>query len=429
MGRPGEDKMTDIFKQKLENYNPEYNPDAWKALSSRLNYARGPKFSYKTLSMGFTAGILFMLSIYYFLPNNKSANTEITQLEKQLNELENKVAKIESISSDRTFQSLKSNTPKNSLYGQNDFKSENRFTSFANHHYVFIESNSTKNTRPELINKNKLKPLNGIYSYNTYDYVLTKDSLHFNESNVNNNLSKNKKKQKSKLKINWPSFKLNNNRNNHNKYSNFTGPNEIFGIANIFDEHLDNGQNFNSKGFGIGVSGPISSNISISCGLVFSTASWNTKTFFEKTQNIIISDTSSTTVVVDSIITNTNQWQYLQIPISLNYNLLNTKKSALDLTFGISSRLYFTEKYYKSISVPNEPNVFLVDKYDSFENKHWLSNSQIGIKYNYKLSRHWNIKAEPYYSIPISATSALKTKSKGWGFNFNVSYKFNPKKE
>lgn len=111
-----------------------------------------------------------------------------------------------------------------------------------------------------------------------------------------------------------------------------------------------------------------------------------------------------------------------EIPISISYNFIQSKKSNWFASVGVSSYLMKYETYNYHYKIPS-------GQYRSYawtlenKNKHYFSVMTISGGYEYKLNNSFSVMAEPYLKLPLHGIGFGKTKLNSAGVLLTVGIK------
>ncbi|MGQ1785808.1 MULTISPECIES: hypothetical protein [unclassified Saccharicrinis] len=426
MSRPGEDRLTDMIKHNLDGYEPAYNPEAWNKLNARLNSHVTPvPLIYKPWFLGFASGIIFMVVVYYFWRDyggirHTNDNNYVTE---ELERLKHEIHQLKENDSIHYHQSVRRamESRMSEVYAK---KESGFYEPMITKRYVFIDTQNKESGNKSMYEKegDLLQKLPSIPSYSNILYILLQDSLPLHQDDF---LSERKKtKHKKTFHINWPTISF-----KQDAYEKFTGPDRIYMSSSLETESNINGIKGLSKSVGIGLSGKISQQMSIHGGINFGLNSGSKKEALWYSQIIEKPDTSYLQLVSDTTVVDSHKWNYLDIPIGINYQVLSNDNHSLDVSLSALSRIFLSEKYTHILDITNKPNVETEKKIDAGENSHLFAKLRLGFKYTYHMNDRWSIAAHPYYSMPLQKYSYLKVKNSGWGANVNLVYKLNKNKD
>ena len=114
--------------------------------------------------------------------------------------------------------------------------------------------------------------------------------------------------------------------------------------------------------------------------------------------------------------------QVIDIPLNVNYKLLNKKGYALGVNAGLSSYLMLKEKYdYIYPQEGSSPTVLSVEYRN--QNQHFLGIANLGVSVERKISPHLSIGVQPFMKLPLTGIGAgdASLKSSGVSFSLNMS--------
>ncbi|WP_075589751.1 porin family protein [Labilibacter marinus] len=423
MGRPGEDKFTDSLKRKLEGYEPAFNEKAWGKMSARLSSQSSAPVWLKPWLYGLGCGLIIMLTLYYTTINSSDTAEHIelnAALSKEVNELKkevNKLKQLQAESKEKAAITSSNSTDKNKI-----LFTESQHKPIIKKEYIFIEPEiqhptSGRNTGAE----STLAALPIRQEIIQQEYKLQLGTLNTIEITPKSS-QKEHKKTKRKFQLNWPQIDLKQQKNSSQK---FTGPNTVYLLTNISNENNLDSMSLLNKAIGIGVSGNISPRLNLSGGINYGSSYGDHSYDYTSYKWVTVDDSTFVQNSVDSTLFRSVDWQYLDIPLQLKYQLYEANKHSISLSLGTVARFYLSEKYTSSMRIPEENPKSQTTELGAFENIHPLAKLNFGISYAYQLNKRWNLELQPYYSLSMQKHSFLKVKSKSYGLNFKVGYRFN----
>jgi hypothetical protein len=110
----------------------------------------------------------------------------------------------------------------------------------------------------------------------------------------------------------------------------------------------------------------------------------------------------------------------LDIPLNINYAILNRGKTTVSLGTGVSSYLMLREEYYFANANPYGPNqddVHLVN-----ENQHWLSVLNFQANIQQQLSSKISISLQPYLKLPFEDIGYAKVRLQSVGMALSANW-------
>lgn len=112
----------------------------------------------------------------------------------------------------------------------------------------------------------------------------------------------------------------------------------------------------------------------------------------------------------------------LEVPLSLAYNFVETRRSRVFATAGISSYFMRSEEYTYTFDEPNpgSANGWSTDKPSSY----WFGIGSLSVGYDFRVSPTLSFGLEPYYRIPFAEVGWANVDLYSLGFLFNARYRF-----
>ncbi|WP_159519480.1 porin family protein [Sunxiuqinia indica] len=161
--------------------------------------------------------------------------------------------------------------------------------------------------------------------------------------------------------------------------------------------------------FGLLISLGLSEKWSISTGAVYAKKVYATDL---NTYSNYGSGSNSETVDADC--------RVLDIPLNINYAILNRGKTTVSLGTGVSSYLMLREEYYFANTNPygsNQDDVHLVN-----ENQHWLSVLNFQANIQQQLSSKISISLQPYLKLPFQDIGYAKVRLQSVGMALSANW-------
>ena len=411
-----EDKITGRIKEVLDQYEPEYSPKDWEKLRKQIPV---PEFWLKKLFIKYRfwlAGTAIIGVLFYtyqvFKPNelNKEVAFElpaygpIYSLESGKPEARTFTAKPD-IPYSEDSSSISRNQNQNQIISS-DISAVHTVDSQKTVYYGTAQLDFNYD--------NSIKILKD-YSINE---VLKKE-LYFRTPNINfqlikiefPNLSKSflpdkSVKVKRKSQFQWPEW--GSFSRTEESYNKFVGPNKISFFYSPEINHDDSLKTFGvSHGFGITVEGPISSSISISAGLSYQAMNFKKTIFSEKVPFRNLLQPTDTTQYIDSIGIRSGSYKFFELPVSVNFKFLESTRSQIWLSTGISAMAFFKQKYTSETIVGNisEKVEILANPW---ENIHPLASLNFSLLYRYQFSERFFLHTSIQYKhhlVPLGYNS------------------------
>lgn len=107
----------------------------------------------------------------------------------------------------------------------------------------------------------------------------------------------------------------------------------------------------------------------------------------------------------------------LDIPVNVNYTLVNRGKTRITFGTGISSYIMLKEDYRFNSS--SREDIHLVN-----ENQHWLSVLNVQASYERKLSSRISLYVQPYLKVPFNDIGYYKIRLQSLGMAVGASWSF-----
>jgi hypothetical protein len=112
----------------------------------------------------------------------------------------------------------------------------------------------------------------------------------------------------------------------------------------------------------------------------------------------------------------------LEVPLSLAYNVVETRRSRVFATVGISSYFMRSEAYEYTFDDPNPGSAtgWSTDEPSSY----WFGIGSLSVGYDYQVSPTLSFGFEPYYRIPFAEVGWANIDLYSLGLLFNARYRF-----
>jgi hypothetical protein len=111
----------------------------------------------------------------------------------------------------------------------------------------------------------------------------------------------------------------------------------------------------------------------------------------------------------------------LEIPLSVAYNVIETKRSRVFVSVGVSSYLMRSEEYEYTFEDPNPGAAggWSTDEPSSY----WFDIGSLSVGYDFRVSPSVSLGVEPYYKIPFSGMGWADIDMYSTGILFNARYR------
>jgi hypothetical protein len=230
-------------------------------------------------------------------------------------------------------------------------------------------------------------------------------------------------------KFQWPEINLITTKDD--RYKKIAGPNKLalFYSTEIHQIHHNHSIKTLGVSHGIGISleGPIRSSVSVSAGLSYQAINFN-KIIFSETVYAPYSsqypiDTINISYLIDSIGIRSGSYKYLEVPVSLNFKFFETIKSQAWLGTGISAMAFLKQNY------TSETIVGGISERDSSSAKAWknihpLASFNLSLLYRYKFSDRLFLYCSAQYKQHLVPLGYNSMKLNRFNFQAGIIYRF-----
>lgn len=415
MSKPFDKQISEKYRTSFENYNEEFNEDAWILMKQKLSAENKKKIPLWIINAGKAASVILILGISILLPK---------KIQNRLSE--NKNTEYKNIISNK---SIHHSNDKHSTLNSNKttFITDTLKTKKINKEYTtFIQKRDTINLKNNIHKNLSFTDTSKIQTHILNEHILItehntqKDTVHF-AKNIEKDTSNNKPRLLPEDNF------LYKNKKTTKKFK--------FGIAlSSYYTSSDIGATDNINiGGGFSTDYLLSDNISLNSGLLIANHNLNTEnnSFFNGfTKNDDLNENytaySGSPETKITIIG-------LDIPLNIKYNMNKMTVSA-----GISSLFYLKETYTSNYYVENPTNVYnsqtgnynLVYTYDNIsENKNTGAFKTFDFAKLVNISATYKVRLKkgslifgPYAKIPTGSLTAYDI-TFGYG-GFNIQYEF-----
>ena len=171
-----------------------------------------------------------------------------------------------------------------------------------------------------------------------------------------------------------------------------------------------------SSNFGVLLNYNLTTRLSVTSGLIYSKKRYNYTGFGQQnnTANAYPWDVNADCDVLD-------------IPVNVNYRLLNHKKYAISLNAGASSYVMLKEKYQFRPSNPastQNPRSIEINN----ENQYLFGVANIGVSFNREISRGLSIGVQPFIKLPLTGIGYGNARLRSTGVSFSLNMGLFPNK-
>jgi hypothetical protein len=232
--------------------------------------------------------------------------------------------------------------------------------------------------------------------------------------------------KKRKLKFNSPDFNLLFLKDK--SYDKFTGPDKL---AIYYSPEIHRSDSLKtlgvSQGIGISFEGPVRPLISISAGLSYQSIDFHKTLFVEKVPPHLVLQPDDTSHMMfyylDSIGIRSGSYKFLELPVAVNYRFIESHRSQVWLSAGLSSIVYLGQKYFYETIVEKVHNSSSIS-IKEWGNIHPLASVNFGILYRYNISDRYLLQSSMQYKHHLTPLGYYSMKINRLEFQIGLIYYF-----
>ena len=430
--------MTDKIREVLVSYEAEYSPEAWENFSEKLE----PMYSGKQTKRNrwlFGIGGLILVGLVYILfswygkvqESKTETNQSIQHIESRKQEEPPGIVNPDSSTSLLPSAVTDKTVPKDKLVKISPLKKTDDHTIQLKEKdklesSVFMVKDQLRNNKMYQLQSRVLNSL-------LQKEFGTEDSIEINRKLAQADkikIRKKKKKNKVSFKIKPPRISL---RGTNNKlYKKFLGPNKL-AVHWLPEVHYSSKFDKPSVSYGIGIEleGPLSEQLGFAVGVNYqknkfsesiaafeSLPTRNQSDFNEK-------ELSSLNLSDDSVRIRNTDYQFLELPISLNMYFLQSDYSKFSLSLGMSALFFLKENSSIPFRMLPDNLPYVENKsYGSFDNIHFTGSLNLGLAYQYRLSQRLALNTGFQYKLGLGNLGGLPMKLNRSSFQAGIIYRF-----
>ena len=220
-----------------------------------------------------------------------------------------------------------------------------------------------------------------------------------------------------KSKFQWPEF--NSILTKEEGYDKFAGPNKLAIFYSPEILHSNSLKTLGvSHGIGISFEGPIRSSVSISAGLSYQAIDFRKTIFSEKILP------PGETIYIDSIGIRTGSYEYLEVPVSINFKFFENTRSQVWLGTGISSIVFFKQNYSSETIVGGIISDQVSSSAKAWENVLPLASLNFSLLYRYNFSYRFLLHGSVQYKQHLVPLGYNSMKLNRLNFQVGIIYRF-----
>jgi hypothetical protein len=429
-----EDRMTIRIKEVMEQYEPEYSPQAWKGFQKYIhkreswlkNFFRQYPYWFDGIIITIILSAVFNVSSQP-VPENK-ATVVIPHGSDSVNYPESEKTKEVTI--------LEKPVPFSHIDSKEGTTSGEESV-FLNYLPVHINDSLPTN----YINKNQIE--NKIQGKPDSTEKIPDGSDLFRVEGFSNqfnnklliplqlkiieipSLTSHTSDRLRKLKLKLPDLNL--LTAGSKKYNKFIGPNKFALFYSPEIHHTDSLKTLGiSHGFGIIVEGPIRSFISISAGLSYQSMNFN-KTI---SSGQVLRDLPPLYRPIDSIFIRSCSYKYLELPVSINLKLLKSTRSQVWLGTGISVMAFLKQNYesdviYRDTCKGTQDFIKKVEfSANAWKNIHPLASVNFSLQYRFEFTNRLFLHSSIQYKLHLVPLGCNSMKLNRINLQIGLGYRF-----
>lgn len=412
-----EDKMNDKFRKELVNYHVPYDQQAWERLSKDLQAKPVSRWRKWKLSAGWGFGIAVAGLIIYYAYLSTIDPLGIKQLQHNTTST---IAKREHAQSSNstTGHSIDFNKkiqPGSEVSVPNG-PTERRFVT----QEVLIQRKDSKH----IDNESRI-PVSKEPDVQVTEFLVAKTGMlkspeikvklkELREKNTRRPEIKRQKLKLPKLNIGFSG----------DHYSRFVGPNKL---SLFYNPEFDLEKTLRNPGLvhglGIEFEGPINSTINLAIGVSYFSKQYSGSETFRLDSSKI---SGLHVPFVDSTITRTGSYQFLEMPVTLRLSLYSGQRSSLFFNAGFSL-IAFLNQEYNTHTVVNQEETDTNIKQKAWKNIYPVGSLNFGLTYRYALSDRFSIGTSVEYKNHLPGLGAFPLELNRVSGEIGIMYRFGRK--
>ena len=228
-------------------------------------------------------------------------------------------------------------------------------------------------------------------------------------------------KNKHRVGFKFPEINLDFSKNPN---SHFVGPNKV---SIYYNPEFQMEKTLRNPGLvhglGIEFEGPINSTINLAVGVSYFSKQYSGSETFRLDSSKV---SGLQVPFVDSTITRTGKYQFLEMPVTLRLNLYSGQRAQLFFDGGFSA-IVFLNQEYNTHTVVNLDETNNNIKQKAWKNIHPLGSLNLGLTYRYSLSERFSICGSVGYKNHLSGLGSLPMKLDRFSGKVGVVYRFGRK--
>lgn len=118
----------------------------------------------------------------------------------------------------------------------------------------------------------------------------------------------------------------------------------------------------------------------------------------------------------------------LDIPLNVNYKLLNKKSLSVSVNTGLSSYFMLKEKYQYVTQLPGQDQQVKNAEFDN-QNQHIFGIANVSVSFDHKISDNLSVGVQPFAKLPLTGIGNNNVDLRSTGVSFSISIGLFPSKK
>ncbi len=423
-----EEYRWDTFKQVLDDYQPEFKPQDWDKLKTKLQQEqlvpswKQMLYRYRKL-LGFIAiGTVVTLCFLLTTKPNKQAQTPRSQVYELPEGIQQPTKKQENKSTEKQHQPTTKPTSAvpNSQEGTPKEKTTPESTKQLNSTLSSEPANSLQFSYEEL-------ELVGFHQLEN-SFSLPKPKFDTTlETPTSPNQQASKKRKKNAWKLPELNFQLN---QTSQAYKQFVGPTEVLLSYSPLSKSNYNSQSLNTPSWTLGLRGPLSDKYAIAINFSYSKINYQPQSL---NQSVFVPDSSRTRAELEAKLPTNfqlhdstslihHQLNMLEVSLSLSRTIAQNEKNIFRAEAGLSARVFLKEVYH-DLYQAGDSLILFKEEYGAFKHVTIPANLKLGLSWEHKLTNRFWFYCSPSYHMPLRSSGALKQSWSNWQIKTGIVFK------
>ena len=118
----------------------------------------------------------------------------------------------------------------------------------------------------------------------------------------------------------------------------------------------------------------------------------------------------------------------IDIPVNVNYKVLDKKKFSVSVNTGLSSYFMLKEKYDYIIDRPDQPQLVTTTEINN-KNQHVFGIANVSVSLDHQISRRVSVGVQPFAKLPLTGIGNYDVNLKSTGVSFSLNIGLFPAKK